>query len=148
MLERRKQQRLPAYWTGRISYNRTESLAECLIRNTSGDGAKLVLNGATFLPREFDLNIPKHRADYRAKVIWRRSEEVGIAFERVQSGDAPSDRHGDALLAEARRLQILRQELPARQISESLTPMALVRRLKKLQQENASLRRRLLMQTD
>jgi hypothetical protein len=35
---------------------------------------------------------------------------------------------------------------PARH--EALTPLALLRQLKKLRQQNASLRRRLLMQTD
>jgi hypothetical protein len=48
----------------------------------------------------------------------------------------------------ARRIQIFGQENTSSEIRGALTPMALVRRLKKLRQENAALRRRLLMQTD
>jgi PilZ domain-containing protein len=142
MLERRKQQRWPAFWAGRISFTRSNSVTECLVRNTSEAGAKLVMRGAVFVPREFDLNIPKHGADYRAKVIWRRSEQLGVAFERIEAVD-PAVR-----AAEARRLRQLQREAAALGIREPMTPMALLRQLKKLRQQNASLRRRLLLQTD
>jgi hypothetical protein len=142
MLERRKQQRWPAYWAGRISFKQSGSVAECLIRNTSGDGAKLVLSGTVFVPREFDLNIPKHRADYRAKVIWRRTEEVGVAFERIDTGDVPLP------ASRLTRPQMAQQSTGSLAAHEPLTPMALLRQLKKLRQQNASLRRRLLLQTD
>jgi hypothetical protein len=141
MLERRKQQRWPAYWAGRISFKRSRSVAECLIRNTSGVGAKVVLSGEIFVPREFVLNIPKHRADYRAKVIWRRSQEIGIAFERIDMADRRPPLGG-------RRRRISKQESPAPATREILTPMALLRELKKLRQQYAALRRQLLMQTE
>jgi hypothetical protein len=57
----------------------------------------------------------------------------------VQFGQAPNT---------VKRIQISKQEALSHQIREALTPMALVRQLKKLRQENRSLRRRLLMQTD
>jgi hypothetical protein len=47
-----------------------------------------------------------------------------------------------------KRTQVSKQENPSLQFRAALTPMALVRQLKKLRQENTSLRRRLLMQTD
>jgi PilZ domain len=142
MLERRKQQRWPAYWAGQISFKRSGSVADCLIRNTSGEGAKLVLSGTIFVPREFDLTIPKHRADYRAKVIWRRSEEVGVAVERIGAADVPMS------AGKAVRPRITHQGIDSPAIREAFTPMALLRQLKKLRQQNASLRRRLLMQAD
>ena len=142
MLERRKRQRWPAYWAGRISFKRSRAAAECLIRNTSANGAKLVLGGEIFVPREFELNIPKQRADYRAKVIWRRSEEVGISLERIGANVGP--RSAD----EVTQPRISKQPSPSFPTYDALTPMALLRRLKKLRQQNALLRRRLLMQTD
>jgi len=142
MLERRKLQRWPAYWAGRISFSRTDSAADCLVRNTSARGAKLVMRGAVFVPREFELDIPKHGVVYRAKVIWRRSEQIGVAFERVEAPD-PALR-----VAEEKRLRQLQREAAALGIREPMTPMALLRQLKKLRQQNASLRRRLLMQRD
>jgi hypothetical protein len=57
----------------------------------------------------------------------------------VQIGHAPNA---------VKRIQISKQENLPPQFREALTPMALVRQLKKLRQENTSLRRRLLMQTD
>jgi PilZ domain len=140
MSDRREQQRWPAYWAGRIKFKRSGAVAECLVRNTSGSGAKLVVRGAVFVPREFVLHIPKHGIDYRAKVIWRRSEEVGVAFERIESGDVR------ARLAERRRLG--QQQPLSPDAREAMTPMALLRELKRLRQQNATLRRRLLMQTD
>src|SRR5215471_14114962 len=88
MRDRRKQQRWPAYWAGQISFQSSQSACECLIRNTSGGGAKLMLRGAVFVPREFELHIPKHRADYQAKVVWRRSEELGVTLMRIDNCDS------------------------------------------------------------
>ena len=48
----------------------------------------------------------------------------------------------------AARVQISKQEDTSSEIRGAPTPMALVRRLKKLRQENAALRRRLLTQAD
>jgi len=142
MLDRRKQQRWPAYWAGRISFQSSQSGCECLIRNTSGGGAKLMLRGAVFVPREFELHIPKHRAKYQAKVVWRRSDELGVTLVRIDNG------HSRTSPAEGARLRILQQEIRALQPREPLSPMALLRMLKTLRQQSASLRRRLLRQTD
>jgi hypothetical protein len=57
----------------------------------------------------------------------------------VQTGKAPTT------MTLAKRVQISKQET---QFRDARTPMALVRQLKKLRQENTSLRRRLLMRTD
>jgi PilZ domain len=142
MLDRRKQQRWPAYWAGQISFQSSQSVCECLIRNTSGGGAKLMLRGAVFVPREFELHIPKDRADYQAKVVWRRSEELGVTLVRIDNG------HGQTSAAEGARLRILQREIRALQPHEPLPPMALLRMLKTLRQQSASLRRRLLRQPD
>jgi hypothetical protein len=57
----------------------------------------------------------------------------------VQLGRAPNT---------VKRIQTSKQENLSLQFRAALTPMALVRQLKKLRQENGSLRRRLLMQGD
>jgi hypothetical protein len=142
MLERRKQQRQRTYWGGKISFNRHQSLLDCLVRNTSEFGAKLVLSGTTFLPRDFDLQIPKHRTEYRARIVWRRADEVGVQFEPAHAGDAPD-----------RPTLIPRRPKPqpngtSFRVGNELTPMALIRWLKKLRQQNAAFHRRLLMQCE
>jgi len=60
----------------------------------------------------------------------------------VQTRDVPRP------IAPAKRVPLSKHANPSLRIREARTPMALLRRLKKLRQENASLRRRFLMQTD
>jgi hypothetical protein len=142
MQERRKQDRQPAYWAGKIAFNRRQSLLDCLVRNTSESGAKLVLEATTFVPRDFDLMILKHGAEYRAKVVWRRAEEVGVRLERVQVAIA-----SDRVLPVRQRVEFRRDRVVL-DVGAELTPMALIRRLKRLRQQNAALRRRLLAQSE
>jgi hypothetical protein len=142
MLERRKQRRQGTLWAGQIIVEGSRSVAECLVRNLSFGGAKLALSGTTFVPRQFELHIPEHQAEFRAKLIWRRSGEMGVALERIEAGDAAS------ATSASQRLQGLKSPAPVCANGETLTPLALVRRLKKLRQQTASLRRRLLMQMD
>jgi hypothetical protein len=136
MVERRNRQRWPTYWAGHIRYKRSRSTADCLVRNNSEHGAKLILRGAIFVPRELELNIPKHAADYRAKVIWRRSEELGVVLELIGHSTRPEI-----------EWPVARDQAPETR-TRPATPMGLLRRLKKLRQEYSSLRRHLLTPTD
>lgn len=43
-------------------------------------GAKLALSGAVALPDEFDLTITRQVETLRARVVWRREDEMGVAF--------------------------------------------------------------------
>ena len=52
----------------------------CLVRDMSQTGARLELSEGTVLPGTFELHITGRRRVYRAEVIWRRAEEVGIRF--------------------------------------------------------------------
>ena len=138
-MERRNQDRTPAYWAGRINYNRDLSSLECVVRNASATGAKLILPGAMmFAPREFHLHVPKQRAEYRAKVVWRQREELGVRFE-----------HSETTYGKRQNRQPKRTQHEAYlRVAEQLTPMALIRRLKKLRQQSALLQRRLLAQCE
>ena len=137
-MERRNQNRAPAYWAGRINYNRNLSSLECVVRNTSPTGAKLLLPELTFVPGEFHLFIPKQRTEFLAKVVWRQRDALGVRFE-----------HGKATYTErqCRQPERLRQQ-PRLRIAEPSTQMALIRRLKTLRQQSALLRRRLLAQCE
>ena len=89
MLDRRKQQRWPAYLGGKIAFSTRFAAAECLVRNTSADGAKLVVHNGGFIPDEFDLLIPHRKAEYRVRACWRSLDEIGVAFTGAQNADAP-----------------------------------------------------------
>ncbi len=118
MLERRKEQRWPAYLGGRIVFKGRAAAAECLIRNTSRSGARLVVSQATRLPEEFLLKVPYRKTELRVRTRWRRVEHVGV--EAVPEHKSTSD---FALLRQLHQLEALNAEL-ARSVAELSEPSA------------------------
>jgi hypothetical protein len=59
---------------------------DCLVRNMSGAGAKLDFSGAVTIPDEVDLTITRRAETLRARIIWRRGDEAGVAFRRPRPG--------------------------------------------------------------
>jgi hypothetical protein len=110
--ERRKHQRSPAYMGGQITTDRRLISIDCVVRNMSGAGAKLVVPNATLLPDEFELHIAKRESASRVRARWRRERELGVEMIPLPAADAP-------------------------------VPLALARRIKRLEAENAGLKRRL-----
>lgn len=80
MFERRKTQRFPAFLGGVISFAQHRASAECIIRNQSGNGARLVLYDPSFIPDEFELTIPQRQTTLRARTRWRDYDSLGIEF--------------------------------------------------------------------
>ncbi len=110
--ERRKYQRSPAYMGGQITTDRRLISIDCVVRNMSGAGAKLVVPNATLLPDEFELHVAKRETASRVRARWRRERELGVEVIPLAASDAP-------------------------------VPLALARRIKRLEAENAGLKRRL-----
>ncbi|HEY2134481.1 MAG TPA: PilZ domain-containing protein [Xanthobacteraceae bacterium] len=108
--DRRKEPRSPAYLGGRITTNRRLIALDCVVRNTSGAGAKLVLPDTTLLPDQFELHIPRKNAAYRVCARWRHRADVGVEIMAMEASTAP-------------------------------VPLALVRRAKQAEAENAALKR-------
>jgi hypothetical protein len=102
--ERRKEGRSPSYLGGQITTDRRLIAIDCVVRNTSGAGARLAVPHATLLPDEFELHIPKKNCAYRVRACWRRTEEVGVEIVPLEVADAPIP------LTLARRLKILEAE--------------------------------------
>ena len=111
MLERRKEGRSPSYLGGQITTDRRLISIDCIVRNTSGAGARLSLPNTTLLPDTFELHIPRKNSAYRVRARWRDDHEVGVEIAPL-AGDAP-------------------------------IPITFARRIKRLEAENAGLRRRL-----
>jgi hypothetical protein len=110
--DRRKHQRSPAFMGGQITTDRKLIAIDCVVRNMSGVGAKLIVPNTTLLPEEFELHIAKHESASRVRTRWRREREVGVEVMPLTAANAP-------------------------------VPLSLVRRIKRLETENAALRRRL-----
>jgi hypothetical protein len=90
MQERRKEQRWPAYLGARITFAPRRDTVDCLVRNTSTTGVRLVLDRAVLLPDEFSLQIAKHRIEYTVRTRWRRFNDVGVELARGEA-DEPID---------------------------------------------------------
>jgi hypothetical protein len=119
LTERRKQTRLRVFLKGRIHFNNGASSLDCLVRDMSPIGARLVLSETATLPERFELFIPQKERTYRAALRWRREEGIGVTFD------------GTAALATPEAT------------APEMTVAALLRRLSELEVENAALKRRL-----
>ena len=115
MQERRKEGRSPAYLGGQITTARKLTSIDCVVRNTSGAGARLVVANATQLPDTFELHIPRKNTAYQVRARWRRLEDLGVELMGLEGSER----------------------------SDAPIPITLARRLRKLEAENAEFKRRL-----
>lgn len=80
MEERRKVPRLKSLLRGRVYFNNRNSTAECLVRDISAQGARLIFADEVMIPDIVDLFIPAKDQTLRAHVVWRNANEAGLAF--------------------------------------------------------------------
>jgi hypothetical protein len=80
MKERRQVPRHKSLLRGRIFFNNHNSSADCLVRDISTHGARLIFADEMAIPEVVDLFVPQRDMTYRAHVIWRHGSEAGIAF--------------------------------------------------------------------
>ncbi|WP_128565584.1 PilZ domain-containing protein [Methylobacterium crusticola] len=115
MSESRKESRLRTFLKGRIVFNGGNSSMDCLVRDLSPSGARLMLSQTATLPDGFDLIIPAKDRVHKASLRWRRDDGVGVVFVEEETRTATPE--------------------PA------LSVAALRQRVSALEAENATLRR-------
>ena len=115
MTEGRTSNRKRTMLAGKIIFNDRNSSIDCLIRNISENGAKIVVGQTVIFPARFELLVPQHGRSYQARVAWRQGDETGLDFA---------------------------SELIAGR--EVLVDSALADRLRELESENALLRKRVI----
>jgi hypothetical protein len=81
MNERRAVSRQKSFLQGRIFFNNRRTSVDCLIRDFSEHGARLKFASTTPTPDTVELFIPAKEESYRAKVIWRNADEIGVCFD-------------------------------------------------------------------
>jgi PilZ domain len=86
MLDRRKLHRDRTYLGGLIAFDYRGSALECLVRNLSEDGAKVVFSDGAAVPAEFELTIHRKGESRRAQVVWRDETQAGIRFSHAEDG--------------------------------------------------------------
>lgn len=67
-----------SFLKGRVNNGLTD--VDCMIRDLSAQGAKLSCSGGITLPAVFNLHVPLKNKTMRAKVNWRRGDEIGVSF--------------------------------------------------------------------
>ena len=104
-LERRQHVRMPSYLGARLHLHHLNSSLDCVVRNMSPSGCRLVFPNPVLLPAAFDLLVTARNQLFRARVIWRSDLEAGIVFE------APEQHKAEPIsLDMARRIKRLETE--------------------------------------
>src|SRR5438477_11874711 len=111
MKERRQAARKRSLLQGRVYYNHRRSSVDCLVRDISERGAKLVFGETVAIPDVLELHLPGKEELHRVVVQWRRGAEMGVDFglaganEDSDAATPPTDLTG--------RLHKLESELAA-----------------------------------
>ncbi len=106
MEERRKAQRSRTYLGGQVEFNPRCLRLECLVRNMSPNGARLIFPRSPAIPETFDLTIHQTGDKRRARIIWRTEKEAGVSFLEDEIGIVVS-------LEATRRIKTLEAERDA-----------------------------------
>jgi len=93
-VERRRVTRQKSFLRGMIYFNNRRNVVDCLIRDISPYGARLIFSDAVTTPDVLELYIPQKERTLRVHAIWRHGQELGVAFAQAAQMDPvaePSD---------------------------------------------------------
>jgi len=102
MAERRTSRRQKSFLRGVVHFDKSRGGTNCLIRDLSDDGARIVLSPAVTIPNTVELQIPQRGQTFRARVQWRRADEIGLAFSDAR---AETSKRESALLERIAELE-------------------------------------------
>jgi hypothetical protein len=111
MQERRRSTRQKSFLRGSIQFNQGRNSADCLIRDITTFGARLVCSDSITTPDVIDVYVPQKERTFRAHVIWRHGQGMGIAFARAAASTTAD--HHEHELDLAARVERLESELAA-----------------------------------
>ena len=80
MAERRGTPRQKSFLRGCIYFNNRRSVLDCLIRDLTEDGARIIFSHTVNVPDIVELYIPQREQTVRAHVKWRRGDDIGLDF--------------------------------------------------------------------
>ena len=113
MIERRHHPRQRAYIGAQIVFNQRRCVLDCLVRNVSGDGARIEFTNTALMPGVFDLLMPYREETRRARVRWRSRDAAGVTLDPLEPAGVvrDDDRRVRALEQEVARLRARNAEL-------------------------------------
>ncbi|KMO34423.1 pilus assembly protein PilZ [Methylobacterium tarhaniae] len=129
MSELRRETRLRTFLKGRIIFNNGNSSMDCLVRDLSPSGARLMLSQTATLPDGFDLLIPAKDRSHKATLRWRKADSIGVTFadEAARPASSTADPAPAALLARIHELET--ENATLRRLLKEAEMMALERTL-------------------
>jgi hypothetical protein len=80
MVERRRVTRQKSFLRGCIYFDKRRGALDCLIRDISDLGARIIFSENVTVPDSVELHIPQRHKTLRAQVQWRRGDEIGLSF--------------------------------------------------------------------
>ena len=81
--ERRDVTRTHVSRSAKIILPRRASMIHCTVQNITSGGACLKLANTYGLPETFELTFEQGRTRRACRVVWRTSDELGVAFEEA-----------------------------------------------------------------
>lgn len=103
--ERRGEPRQKTFLRGRVLYNNRQSSVDCVIRDYSFEGARLVFSEAVPTPDVFEVEIPHKNEIIAASMQWRRDGEMGVQFHRSRPAHGDQSKSDLELAERVRRLE-------------------------------------------
>jgi hypothetical protein len=85
MQDRRKTARKKTFLGARVIFNHRQSTMDCLVRNIGDDGARLSFSGPAPFPDQVEVEVVRMDKTFRARVAWRRENELGVRFLAADS---------------------------------------------------------------
>jgi len=91
MNERRRSIRQRSFLRGCVYFNNGRNSVDCLIRDISYEGARIIFSDPVNIPDVVQLNIPDKKRTVPASVQWRHGNKIGLAF--LQAASYPRSKH-------------------------------------------------------
>ena len=88
MIERRTARRMKSFLRGFVYVDEKRGACNCVVRDINENGARIIFSEAVTLPDVITLHIPRKDQTLRARVTWRRGDEIGLAFT-AEAADMP-----------------------------------------------------------
>jgi hypothetical protein len=107
MGERRISRRSKSFLRGFVYVSKRRGALACLIRDLSDKGARIIFSDTVTLPDVVDLYIPQREQTLRARVQWRRDDEIGLGFMEIERAAAAEPSAGEVM----QRVALLEAEI-------------------------------------
>lgn len=92
MGERRRSLRQKSFLRGCVYFSKRRGALDCVIRDISNEGARIIFSESVNVPDVVDLYIPQKEQTVRARVQWRHGDEIGLAFpDALRAASATTD---------------------------------------------------------